>query len=68
MAKIPLNWNVTVFERHMKIVDGKEVLANGAKQLFTKRCLSVKEANDLLKLKQEEYPDKIKYSVLREQF
>jgi hypothetical protein len=35
-------WNITVFEK--------------GKTIFTKRCVSVKEANELLKIKREEYP------------
>jgi hypothetical protein len=46
-------WYVTVFER--------------SKTLFSKKCLTVKEANELFATKKEEYPSP-KYQVLRENF
>lgn len=46
-------WNITVFE--------------GSKTIFTKRCVTVAEANTLLKQKREEFPAP-KYTVLKELF
>lgn len=46
-------WNVTVFER--------------CKQVFTKRCLTIQEANLLFEEKKKEYPSP-QYQVLKEQF
>lgn len=46
-------WHVTVFEK--------------TKTIFTRRCLTVKEANELFAEKKKEYPSP-QYIVLKENF
>jgi len=48
------SWWVTVLE--------------GAKTVYQRKCISPKEATERFKALQAEYPDKKKYSVLREYF
>lgn len=47
------------------------IVMNGYETLFQKKCLDVKEANELLKAKKEEYPKNapgFEYQVTKEQF
>jgi hypothetical protein len=53
MAQKLKSWYVTVME--------------GYKQVFQKKCLSVKEARDLVDAKKKEYPSP-QYTVTRDEF
>ena len=50
-------WHITVLD-----------LQDGSKTVFQRKCLTVGDANTLLKAKKEEYPDKTRYMVLKENF
>lgn len=59
------NWNITVMERGVKVVDGVKVLENKSTQIFTRQCFTVQEANELRKAKLEEYPDRSLHMIER---
>jgi hypothetical protein len=44
------------------------IVMKGYETLLNKKCLTVKEANDLLKAKKEEYPASKGYSVIKESY
>ena len=52
------NWNINVLERGTKVVDGVTVLEKKSTTIFTRKCFTVAEANELKKAKLEEYPDR----------
>ena len=55
-------WHVTVYE---KVVDENGKIK--MEQRFYKKCMDVNEANELSKVKKEEYKDK-QYTVMRENY
>jgi hypothetical protein len=49
---------------HVTVID----LQDHSKIAFQRKCLTVGEANTLLKAKKEEYSDKTRYMVMKENF
>ena len=62
------SYHITVTQVH----PNGDMKIKGSKQIFTKECLTVGEANELLKAKKEEYnatpAGKIEFSVTREHY
>jgi len=62
------SYHITVTQVH----PGADITIKGSKQVFSKECLTVAEANELLKAKKGEYnatpAGKIEYSVIREHY
>lgn len=58
-------WHVTVFERVEAIVDG--ITKRKMETRFLKKCLTVKEANELFNDKKKEYVGP-QFTVLKENF
>jgi hypothetical protein len=51
------SWYITVID-----------LNSNGRVIFNRKCLNVKDANTLFTTKKEEYPDKIRYMVLKESY